>query len=254
MTLPDLQERWIDLFWQMSRDPSVVAHFLAAPFLSVEPKGYNPHNHKTILYIGKATSGSWFLDGFRADPTVHARQATTTKFLGVDIDPDLFPSPFWKFARELNELTLTAEERLHQKNELTPTKRPLQNIVWSNIAKIGVQKDNPEGKYLTLQADLATKTLTAEIEHYQPSLIVFVSARYGEQIVRDVFRNLGAEGLFVSAADGRDDNTWRNPSEHVWWRARDTKLAAALCLYHPQFKSLTERQDWVQHASALLGR
>ena len=64
MKLHDLQQGLIDLFGQMSEAAVVNTDLLAAPFLSVEPEFYDPHNHKTILYVGKATGKDWYLSEF----------------------------------------------------------------------------------------------------------------------------------------------------------------------------------------------
>ncbi len=57
------------------------------------------------------------------------------------------------------------------------------NAVWTNLAEIGQHRANPVGRLLASQADLAARTLKAEICFYQPSLVMFVSGTYADEIV-----------------------------------------------------------------------
>jgi len=230
--LDRLQECWIELFSQMRKDPAIDPCRLAAPFLSVEPDGYDPVRSQTILYIGKATGKKWYRDEFLRDQNVADQRERTAQFLRECVVPEAYNSSFWRFAWRLNNLLPEGKER------------PFQNIVWTNIAKIGVVKGNPSRSYLARQAELAQQTLIAEIRSYRPSLIVFVSGDYGACIVRAVFESFCAS---------QDDATWQKPTDDIWWRPADTNLPAVMCANHPERKPGRLLQDWVNCAKRLLG-
>jgi hypothetical protein len=228
--LEELQDKWLSLFWSMMSDEGIDRRQLAAPFLSVAPDGYDPIADQTILYIGKATGGTWYREQFQQTTTPSDWRQKTQDCLKWMIEQG-YPTPFWRFARTLNDLI--GEHPV----------QPLRNIVWSNIAKIGVREGNPEGRYLSLQASLAEETLKAEIAHYSPSLVVFVSNDYAEDIVRSLFISLGA---------CQDEPSWDRSLEDQWWRAPTGNLPAFICAKHPQFKSAALIQSWSDRAAALL--
>ena len=100
MKLHDLQQELIDLFGQMSEAAVVNTDLLAAPFLSVEPEFYDPHNHKTILYVlEKQQVKTGIFPSFWANPTREARRATTTRFLQELVATGQYRSAFWRFAK-----------------------------------------------------------------------------------------------------------------------------------------------------------
>jgi hypothetical protein len=45
----------------------------------------------------------------------------------------------------------------------------LDSVTWSNVAKIGSMTGNPSGLLLLVRADLAERTLRAEIDQYNPA-------------------------------------------------------------------------------------
>ncbi len=231
LELSDLQQEWINLFWKMEKSERLNPDLLAAPFLSVEPEGYDPDRRKTILYIGKATGGAWGLESFKENPSRNARRAFTTEFLDAWIATGLYRSSFWQFAKKLSSLLCDQ------------ISCPLQNIVWSNIAKIGVKRGNPNGDYLAFQEKLASQTLPAEIRFYRPSLVVFVVGDWGERLLINVFSTFNI---------GWDDSSWQQLGDRAWARAAARPMPAILCLSHPQGKTRELTEAWVRHASLLL--
>ena len=59
----EIEKKWLSLFDRTFAHPSV-RNRIAAPFLSVPPADYDPLAVPSILYVGKATAGSWCLTRF----------------------------------------------------------------------------------------------------------------------------------------------------------------------------------------------
>jgi hypothetical protein len=228
--LKTLQERWIELFWTMTRDRTLNQALLAAPFLSVALEDYKRNRDLTILYVGKATGRSWYRAEFEADPCVAERQTRTREFIW-DVADRQYRSAFWHFARRLSDITNTQKE-------------PFSNLIWSNLAKIGVTNGNPTGRYLQMQTDLAIETLIAEIECYRPALIVFASSDYAkEAILKPVLRNFGAD---------QNDRLWIIEPQDTRWRPSNNQLPAVMCIRHPQGQLGAILNFWEDRARQLL--
>jgi hypothetical protein len=204
---------------------------LAAPFLSVPPKNYDPAAIPSVLYVGKATGGDWYRDSFVRSPTVRERRLTTTSFLDQDVKTGSYRSAFWDFALKLSaqvaEINSSAVE-------------PLQNIVWTNISKIGVCSGNPGGACLKAQRELSVRTLRLEITEYDPTLIVFVTGAYGEDIVAEIAGDIHQTGW-----SKEHDDDW------FWWRSAADGMPQIFWTGHPQGKPRMEIERWLQKAAAL---
>ena len=215
MTLDKLQHLWIERFQIMQENPKLDAEKLAAPFLSVMPDGYDPAKHRGILLVGKATGGEWYRSSFEEHRSVAERQKTTQYFIKDAANGGSDHRAFWRFARALDEM-----------NSGSSTER-FKNLIWSNVAKVGVLSGNPSGQYLNLQADLAVETLKAEIDTYKPTLVVFTVENYAYDLLEQVLENYGA---------GDQDERWVKQSD-ISWRPRDKNAPAFMCTNHPQGKS-----------------
>jgi len=69
----ELETKWIELFNGLNDDPNFRDR-IAAPFLSVPPE-----DARSILYIGKATSGEWYKHDYLCHPSLHAREKTSKR-------------------------------------------------------------------------------------------------------------------------------------------------------------------------------
>jgi hypothetical protein len=123
----------------------------------------------------------------------------------------------------------------------TVSVEPLQNLVWSNIAKIGTVTGNPEGQYLAAQRQLAVETLKLEIATYRPALLLFVSGVYSTDIVHEVTAPLVG-------------GQWHRQREQegFWWRDATPDLPAVLWTYHPERKPLDTTNAWLEKADEML--
>jgi len=202
---------------------------IAGPFFSVAPANYDPMAVPSILYVGKATAGPWGLSDFLSSPTVTERHEFTTDFL-EEINTGEYSSAFWRFAHDLSDqIALTSGRPIHG----------LQNLVWTNLCKIGVVRNNPSGEILQAQGDLATEFLRLEIQTYRPKLIVLVTGDYADHLVTATFgeqipwhKECGPQGF--------------------WWREAANELPAILWTYHPQNKRQKLLETWLKQASQLL--
>jgi hypothetical protein len=231
LSLAFFQEEWLKLFARMIKEPILEPGSLAAPFLTVAPDGYTETSAKRILYVGKATAGDWYLDKFLEKPTIEERRERTKLFLDA-IRKREYKSPFWRFAEGLCRAGSVSQ---------LPNSPELSNLVWSNICKIGVLNGNPEGPYQAIQVDLATETLLAEIKTYRPSLIVFVTWNYAEEVVHRI-------------VDDSNDLFWEKEGDHngFWYRRPRNSLPAILWTKHPERKTKLMTNLWLDVARSLL--
>ncbi|MGC1372632.1 MAG: hypothetical protein WA824_10890 [Candidatus Sulfotelmatobacter sp.] len=142
-----------------------------------------------------------------------------------------YSSAFWSFARALSErLAVTTHSTI----------QPLQNLVWTNICKIGVLRGNPAGEILRAQSELAAASLRSEIKTYRPRLVVFVTGDYAAQLVDAVVGD-------------SEQKTWHEERGHelFWWRKPIGNMPAVLWAYHPERKPLSTLETWLQQASRL---
>ncbi len=159
------------------------------------PEGYFTSGEPRILYVGKATSGS---------------------FGGSEPEREYFngKGAFWHFARQI-----AAGVRCDDGS--------IPCIAWSNISKISYPKVKAERSLIDGFEKESAQTLRSEIAKAKPHLIVFVTARFGEKVVRMV-------------SDGEEDREWNkseNESHHkgewdVWWKCRRDGIAV-LWMRHP---------------------
>jgi hypothetical protein len=226
--LDEIQREWLELFFRLK---DIHGDRIAAPFLSVPPAKYDPASAPSVLYVGQATAGEWYRDEFCESPTVDERRTRTTRFLEECVKTGCYRTAFWRFALNLSarfaEIASGAIE-------------PLQNIVWTNISKIGVCSGNPRGACLKSQRELSIRTLRFEIKEYRPALIVFVTGNYGKDVVGEIISD--------------PDETrwmWECKNDWFWWRPSMDELPPVLWTGHPRSKSREEIQRWLEKASVI---
>lgn len=218
--LKRLWHEWIELYRILYRGMSTKP---AAPFFSAAS---SQKCNKRILFVGKATNGPWEPTPFHARLRASEEAAIVERLtLNRSFVEGSFRSHFWSLFRRLGKLN--PEEGLN-------------SIIWTNIAKIGTQTGNPPRLLLSVQADLAERTLRTEIEEYRPTLVIFVAANFGDQI--------------VNRAIGVPKNAWkssgkRDHDEDVWW-VRGTP--SYLWTRHPERKRREQIEQWMQQAQTLL--
>lgn len=222
----DTETKFLRLFHELHhRYPDRIA----GPFLSVPPANYDPVAVPSILYVGKATAGLWGLSDFLSSPTVTERHEFTADFLEEEINTGEYSSAFWRFAHDLsNQIALSNGRPIHG----------LQNLVWTNLCRIGVVHNNPSGEILQAQGDLATECLQLEIQTYQPKLIVLVTGDYADHL--------------VTAALG-EQIPWHKECgpQGFWWREATDKVPAILWTYHPQGQPTRLIKTWLKESARL---
>jgi hypothetical protein len=210
-TLDPLWQEWLTLHERLS---AVRSERLAGLFPGYKPDGYEEHKTE-ILYVGKATAGP-FVDESSSSPGRDLEQQRA--FAKVCFY--LTQGGFWNFAERLCT-ALGCDNR--------------SNLVWSNLCKIGTDLGNPSDELVGLQQELGITTLRAEIDEYNPSIVVFVSGQFAQKIL-------------LGAIDDPTDGSWNKSEEEgpeqvkdVWWRKATATTPAVLWMRHPQFapKSLT---------------
>jgi len=226
-----VERSWLHLFDRIFAN-AAARRRLAAPFLSVPPAGYDPARVPSILYSGKATAGNWWLSTYLGSRTVKERRQCTADFLEKYVKTGEYSSAFWRFARGLSEcVAATTKSNVE----------PFQNLVWTNICKIGVKQGNPNGYVFRAQRELAIESLRLEIERYRPRLVVFVTGDYGAEIVDAVVRDVGRR-------------TWHEERgrDLFWWREPIGKMPAILWAYHPARKPVSVLEVWLEQVSRLI--
>jgi hypothetical protein len=227
-SLNRIQGKWLKEFRKLQKRHR---RQIAAPFLSVKPRHYDPTKIPSILYVGKATQGRWFLEKFRKSVSVNEWSKRTRECMDESVKTN---SGFLRFARRLSAAT---SKRVGHQGE------PLSNLIWTNLCKIGTLSGNPDRSLRDAQHDLAIETLRREIRTYKPKLIVFATGDYG-----------AGGGDLLDGLVGTAKNSWDSKQEKkgYWWRPAKGEMPALLWIYHPERKPERELRVWLQKACALL--
>lgn len=235
--LSELELAWLDLFTKVRRAEAEVGTHpsnLAAPFLSTALPGYEPGGPGTVMLVGKATAGKNTLG--EADVTDVYEAATVKQRTPAVVEEvrsgEYYGSSFWRFARKLSD---AGTERARSHTE------PFANLIWTNIAKIGVAEGNPPASLFREQDALAVETILAEALFYKPSLVVFATSWYRYGCVNRILQQLtGAkEGEGLSR-----DGDWSSP--------RRAGVPAVLWTGHPQGKSRAWTESKAVRAKELM--
>lgn len=223
-----LQEQWRTKFSEMRREFGDV---VTGPFLSVAPPGYDPERVPSVLYVGKALGPNEQM----REVSVQGLRRRTRRFLGQVIQGRHRDSGFWNFALDLSRAI--AEHTGH------PEIAPLQNLVWTNICKIGHAENNPKGGIYEKQEKLAIATLRAEIALYRPRLVFWATWNYGVEVVRKVVND-----------SSTDDASWMKDlaEEGIYLRASMGALPPMVWTYYPERKSKEDWKRWIECAIKLL--
>jgi hypothetical protein len=230
--LASIEREWLKLFHELRGPLGPDRGQIAPLFLSVRPLGYDPLAKPSVLYIGKATNGQW---NWKCDPrslTVEKTREYTRSFILKEAET--YNSTFWRFAGELSKRVAAANGQSNQ----------LQNLVWTNLCKIGVVRGTPRERIVLAQRDLAVRTLRLEIEAYRPKLIVFVTGDFGDGIIAELVR----------------DPEWKSwhhngrKRQLGWWRKPIGQMPAILWADHPQGKPLAVREAWLNQVEQLLSQ
>ncbi len=183
---------------------------LAGRFRCYALPNFREHQRR-ILYIGKATSGSF-----------DKPDDVERSFNGQ--------GAFWDFARKLSELA-------------NPDCNDLSNVAWSNIFKQGVVIGNPLGEVAEDQIEEATRMLRKEVNDLAPTIIVLVTIGYYEKIVKNAYNiaegEIGEQALRQTKVEGEVCELWSRP--------RLDEIPPVVWLSHPMLK----RREYLQAALSL---
>jgi hypothetical protein len=202
---------------------------LVTPHLTVRPDGYDPKRIPSVLYVGQATGPNDAEDGSPSAKEI--RQKLRNFLKRKPSDPE---TGFWRFA-----LLLSNALKNHTGH---PEIAPLQNLVWTNICKIGVCKFNPSGAIYEGQRELAVQTLQAEIKVYKPTLIYWATNNYATDVVGKV-------------VDDPNNISWTKDLQNKGIRTRKPLNALPAMFWgpHPGRKPRTDWDLWVKLACNLIG-
>jgi|ERR1035438_669503 hypothetical protein len=222
MSLLELQVEWIQMYDELGE--SFGGQALAAPFFSV-PGGASVEDQKRpILLVGKATAGSWGETECAKAREKSIRECVDQRLNctlgGLEWRRKEHPrsSAFWRYRNGLEQIG--------------------KSVIWTNLAKIGVQEGNPNWSLVLKQSELAYRTLAGEIEEYKPALIVLVTGDFGRHEI--------VWPLFGGADAWRDD-----PTKSYRWQERSTFSVPILWTKHPERKPDSEVQLWLRKAREL---
>jgi len=220
------QAKWVKLFEDLY-DSLKLRGRLAAPFLSVSPVGYDPSARPSVLLVGQVTKGKWYKNAYLKQKSATERRTRTRTYLEKESPKNR--GAFWTFARELSK-------ELTEENE---SSNGLQNLVWTNLCKLGDMKnDQLCPQIFAPQRDLAIETLRLEIETYRPKLVVFVTGDWAD--------------CWVIAVVGDPERAPWHKAQTCWWRESTTKEPAMLWTRrHPRGATLAMRKAWLRKAKLL---
>ena len=236
-SLPELEDEWLKLFTEMRSNPDacgINAGRLAAPFLSTPATdAYKAGSRGTVMLVGKATSGRNTLDDA---PVALAYDVETVKrrtpAVFNEVVKSVETSPFLRFGQRLSKDVAEAAG---------PKSEPFENLIWTNLAKIGMQSGNPGGPYLKAQMELAVETLAAEIAYYRPSLVVTAVHDFGYGPLRRAIPELWEDGPHKQAS-------WPT----YWSQSARNGRPAVLWTMHPERKEPAVLDTWSKVARHLV--
>jgi hypothetical protein len=244
MELSEIWKEWLDLFHKIDLDPEkygIKRDMLAGPFLSTTLPDYDPGRHKAVMIVGRATHRDWYVNDFRAfknegeyshERAINFLSRNTLHEIENNNNGD-----FFKFIKRISQ----------QISRIDAIDLPIyQNIIWSNLAKIGVSNGNPKNTLLRAQVELARRTLLAEIEAYKPNLVIVTHGNYancertGTDIVHSVF-------------DSTEDPWIEDDNRFLWYRTGGFGSPAIMLTDHPQNPAAKGHISfWVQIALSLI--
>lgn len=151
-----------------------------------------------ILVIGKATGGWKDVPDTTSGQSIRRH---TEEFLSL-----VAGRPFSAFWRHIDRLAREVSEVAGQSWE-----NPIGHVAWTNLARIGFAGGNPEGQHFSVQEEVCRPMLAAEIECWQPDLIILLTHNYQHKFVSSFFKtaawrtlaDAGHEDAWVGAVDGR---------------------------------------------------
>jgi hypothetical protein len=228
---PKLRQVWVEWLAKYRTLSSSFDISIAAPFFSSAHVNY-PVQQRGVLFVGKATDRNYFLSDFENDLSVSDEAAIEGR-IGCNrklVENDQPSTAFWNLFAALSVAADNGEE--------------FENMIWTNICKIGPLSGPPTDLLLNRQKELAIKTLQIEIEEYSPSLVVFVSGKYASDVVIAVTKKAESEWV-KSDTPGFDSGVW-------WLKSLSPNIPSFLWTMHPQFKSNSEKQTWVRRAIWLM--
>lgn len=226
--LKRLWSEWIDLHTVLSSGKRKNIQTPAAPFFSACSRA---KSKSRILLVGKATDGFWYGKEYQRsfmkskEEAIHDRLLRNRNFAEIGGNR----RPFWQVFDRLASVNQELDRG---------------SVIWSNIAKIGSLVGNPSGLLLSAQADLAERTLRAEIEEYDPKVIIFVTGS-NDSMDRIIVRTLGVP-IELWIRSEKHDRSAKTPG--VWWTG---KKPIALWTRHPQGARAHEIAYWVKKLQEL---
>lgn len=233
MSLSRVQEQWLYKWDELNKTVKWPHITLAAPFFSVGSYPTPTSSKRTILMVGKATHKDWYMNLFKktkkrpVSERTEERKDATLDFL--EHHASKHRSSYWALYRSLVRVTGA-------------------NVVWTNLAKIGVCRPreenpsiNPWGPFLNPQADLAQKTLYAEIDEYRPDLVLLVTGDYA----------LTENAAPVFCPDGKWRREIHADGSYYVLEPRAGR-PPVLRTGHPGYKTRAERDSWIKAAQQML--
>lgn len=179
--MEELEIELINLYHQLiGQDNGIDRDHWSMPFITGVGENYADSEPK-VMIVGKATS-AWVLDPpngeqFDQNDPVQLRNKSreeSKKYMNEGGSN----TAFWRYILGLGQ----------QMN--SNWNQPLQHVVWTNLARIGVQDDKPPfDDDFDIQRNICERLLIAEIDTQDPDLIVILTGPYEVQSVKRVFTN-----------------------------------------------------------------
>jgi hypothetical protein len=226
MTLNQMQKKWITFHDELCKGFAQNRCKLAAPFLSVADPTPCANSTPAIMLVGQATRGDWFYPKYEPklllpiSERLLERRRATSAFLTDGAYARNRRSAFWIMWRRMKNLT----------------RGP---VIWSNVAKVGTWAGNPPWRVVAAQSNLAIATLNAEIETYNPRLIVFVTGYFGRHEI--VSKLLKVSRDLTEAPNGI-----------IYSRVRTRTRPAVLWTGHPRARQRQTLSKWHAKIDRLL--
>lgn len=187
---------------------------LAGLFRGWIPDGFEEAKTR-ILYVGKATSGSF--DGDEIERRTFNRKGA-----------------FWIFARDIAQA-------------VDCDKKHIPCVAWSNISKVSRAQEKADPSLIAGLEDEASATLKSEIATTKPHIVVFVTSQFGEKVVQQV-----SDEHSTSEWNKSEDESNDPREADIWWKRRHDGIAV-LWMRHPQGAKMAKRKYAAAKIRSLTG-
>jgi hypothetical protein len=202
---------------------------LAAPFWSAADARLGEFE-KRFMMVGRATRGPFEPGAFTAalEKSPASALEERKRFNRTLVHRHSKSSGFWRAFVYGSKLCGSAD--------------PFENAVWTNLTKIGLANKDVDTALFSLQEDLSTRILKAELEAYNPTLVHLAVNTLGSECI---FKATGTKDADWErlALDGPNDDIWFldfGRRKMIWTRHPNRAPPTLVSAWNTKLRELSE--------------